>query len=108
MVVVAPNITAGPNGTTTRYRIVDWVRTVRHGVKPNGNPVLIMPSEDYSRLSDEDAYNVVKTLIEKKDDIVKVHKEADSFSLDNQVQDRSPVPFHPGALKYFKEKGVGG
>jgi len=24
------------------------------------------------------------------------------------VQDRSPVPFHPGALKYFKEKGVGG
>jgi TRAP transporter TAXI family solute receptor len=61
-----------------------------------------------SRLSDEDAYNVVKTLIEKKDDIVKVHKEADSFSLDNQVQDRSPVPFHPGALKYFKEKGVGG
>jgi TRAP-type uncharacterized transport system substrate-binding protein len=24
------------------------------------------------------------------------------------VQDRSPIPFHPGALKYFKEKGVGG
>src|SRR5689334_20592031 len=61
-----------------------------------------------NRLSDEDAYNVVKTLVEKKDDIVKVHKEAESFSLDNQVQDRSPVPFHPGALKYFKEKGVGG
>ncbi len=61
-----------------------------------------------NRLSDEDAYKVVKTLIEKKDDIVKVHKEAESFSLDNQVQDRSPVPFHPGALKYFKEKGVGG
>jgi TRAP-type uncharacterized transport system substrate-binding protein len=24
------------------------------------------------------------------------------------VQERSPIPFHPGALKYFKEKGVGG
>jgi len=60
------------------------------------------------RMSDEDAYAIAKTLIEKKDDIVKVHKEAESFSLDNQVQDRSPVPFHPGALKYFKEKGVGG
>ena len=60
------------------------------------------------RMSDEDAYAIVKTLVEKKDDIVKVHKEAESFSLDNQVQDRSPVPFHPGALKYFKEKGVGG
>ncbi|WP_291609191.1 TAXI family TRAP transporter solute-binding subunit [Bradyrhizobium sp.] len=61
-----------------------------------------------SRMSDEDAYTIAKTLVEKKDDIVKVHKEAESFSLDNQVQDRSPVPFHPGALKYFKEKGVGG
>jgi uncharacterized protein len=61
-----------------------------------------------SRMSDEDAYNIAKTLVEKKDDIVKVHKEAESFSLDNQVQERSPVPFHPGALKYFKEKGVGG
>jgi uncharacterized protein len=61
-----------------------------------------------SRMSDEEAYNIAKTLVEKKDDIVKVHKEAESFSLDNQVQDRSPVPFHPGALKYFKEKGVGG
>ncbi len=28
-------------------------------------------------------------------------------SLDNQLQDRSPIPFHPGALKYFKEKGIG-
>jgi TRAP-type uncharacterized transport system substrate-binding protein len=36
-----------------------------------------------------------------------VHKEAESFSLDNQVQERSPIPFHPGALKYFKEQGIG-
>jgi mono/diheme cytochrome c family protein len=54
MFVVAPNITSGPNGTTAQYGVVDWVRTVRHGVKPNGNPVMIMPSEDYSRLTDED------------------------------------------------------
>ena len=61
-----------------------------------------------NKMSDEDAYNIVKTLVEKKADIVAVHKEAESFSLNNQVQDRSPVPFHPGALKYFKEKGIGG
>src|SRR5712672_3069003 len=60
------------------------------------------------KMSHDDAYTIVKTLVEKKADIVKVHKEAESFSLDNQVQDRSPIPFHPGALKYFKEKGVGG
>jgi TRAP transporter TAXI family solute receptor len=60
------------------------------------------------KMSNDDAYTIVKTLVEKKADIVAVHKEAESFSLDNQVQDRSPIPFHPGALKYFKEKGVGG
>jgi uncharacterized protein len=60
------------------------------------------------KMSNDDAYAIVKTLVEKKADIVAVHKEAESFSLDNQVQDRSPIPFHPGALKYFKEKGVGG
>ena len=61
-----------------------------------------------NKMSDDDAYAIVKTLVEKKDDIVAVHKEALSFSIDNQVQERSPIPFHPGALKYFKEKGIGG
>src|SRR6201995_4376260 len=60
------------------------------------------------KMSNDDAYAIVKTLVEKKADIVAVHKEAESFSLDNQVQERSPIPFHPGALKYFKEKGIGG
>ena len=60
------------------------------------------------KMSNDNAYTIVKTLVEKKADIVAVHKEAESFSLDNQVQERSPIPFHPGALKYFKEKGIGG
>src|SRR6187549_1756623 len=60
------------------------------------------------KMSNDDAYAIVKTLVEKKADIVAVHKEAESFSIDNQVQERSPIPFHPGALKYFKEKGIGG
>lgn len=60
------------------------------------------------KMSNEDAYNIVKTLVEKKADLVAVHKEAESFSLNNQIQERSPIPFHPGALKYFKEKGIGG
>ncbi|MFL5125857.1 MAG: TAXI family TRAP transporter solute-binding subunit [Microvirga sp.] len=60
------------------------------------------------RMSDEVAYNIVKTVVEKKAELVAVHKEAEAFSLDNQVQERSPIPFHPGALKYFQEKGVKG
>ena len=49
----SPNITL--SGTTVaKYSIEDWVRVVRHGVKPDGRPVLVMPSQDYSRLADPD------------------------------------------------------
>lgn len=54
MVVHAPNITAGPGGVVAAYRAEDWVRTIRHGVKPDGRPAFIMPSEDYARMTDED------------------------------------------------------
>jgi mono/diheme cytochrome c family protein len=57
--VRAPNITAGPGGVVGRYAPVDWVRTLRHGVKPDGRAVLIMPSEDYARLTDDDVAGIV-------------------------------------------------
>ena len=49
-----PNITTGPGGVVAAYRPEDWVRTIRHGVKPSGEPLMVMPSEDYNRLTDED------------------------------------------------------
>ncbi len=58
------------------------------------------------KLSDQVAYNIVKTMFEKRDDLIAVHKEAANFKLENQKAAASPVPFHPGALKYFAEKGV--
>src|SRR4051812_44350022 len=58
------------------------------------------------KLSDQTAYNIVKTIFEHKPELVAVHKEAENFRLDAQKQSATPIPFHPGALKYFKEKGV--
>lgn len=52
--VAGPHIGPGRGSVTAAYAAEDWVRTVRHGVKPDGRPVLIMPSEDYNRLSDAD------------------------------------------------------
>jgi hypothetical protein len=59
MIVRAPNITGGAGGATARYAPVDWVRTIRHGVKPDGRPVLIMPSEEYNALTDADLAAIV-------------------------------------------------
>jgi TRAP transporter TAXI family solute receptor len=57
-------------------------------------------------MDEKTAYNIVKTIFERRDDLIAVHKEAANFKLENQKAAASPVPFHPGALKYFAEKGV--
>jgi mono/diheme cytochrome c family protein len=49
-----PNITKGQGGVVARYQPADWVRAIRHGVAPGGWPLMVMPSEDYNRLTDED------------------------------------------------------
>jgi mono/diheme cytochrome c family protein len=54
MRVKGANISPGPGNVVAKYTPVDWERTLRHGVKPDGRPVLVMPSEDYNRLTDAD------------------------------------------------------
>ena len=46
------NITSA--GVTAAYKPEDWVRIIRHGVKPNGQPAMVMPSEDYNRFTNDD------------------------------------------------------
>ncbi|WP_341920307.1 cytochrome c [Polaromonas sp. YR568] len=52
--LVGPNITPGEGKVVARYTSEDWVRTLRHGVKPDGRPLFVMPSEDYNRFTDAD------------------------------------------------------
>ena len=60
----------------------------------------------HENMDDKTAYNIVKTIFEKRDDLIAVHKEAANFKLENQKAAASPIPFHPGAVKYFTERGV--
>jgi TRAP transporter TAXI family solute receptor len=57
------------------------------------------------KMSDSMAYSIVKTLFEKKPELVAVHKEAENIDMKNQAIG-SPLPFHPGAKKYLEEHGV--
>ena len=52
------------------------------------------------------AYNIVKTIFDKKDEMVAVHKESQNFDLKYQTNAASPIPFHPGAVRYYAEKGI--
>ena len=57
-------------------------------------------------MPDQMAYNIVKTIFDKRDELIQVHKEAASFDLKWQNNSASPIPYHPGAIKYFAERGV--
>ena len=57
--VRSPNITPGPGSAVAAYKEADWVRAIRHGVSPRGRALLIMPSEDYNRLTDTDFASLV-------------------------------------------------
>jgi uncharacterized protein len=58
------------------------------------------------KMPDDMAYTIVKTIFDKKADLVAVHREAEAIDYKSQVKGNSPIPWHPGALKYFAEQGV--
>ncbi len=57
-------------------------------------------------MSDKMAYEIVKTVFDKKAELIQVHAEARNFDYQYQNNNASPIPFHPGAIKYFAEKGI--
>jgi TRAP transporter TAXI family solute receptor len=59
-----------------------------------------------AKLSDQLAYDIVKTIFERKEDLIRVHAEARNFDYKYQTNGAAVIPFHPGAKKYFAEKGV--
>jgi cytochrome c553 len=57
-----PNLTRGHGGRIASFTDEDWVRAIRHGVGPDGRALFIMPSEEYSHLSDRDLGAVIAYL----------------------------------------------
>ncbi len=52
--LTATNLTSGANGVASGYSDADWVRSIRSGVRPNGLPLLFMPSHEYRPMGPED------------------------------------------------------
>ncbi len=60
--LVASNLTPGRGGVGQLYSATDFDRAIRHGVRPDGSPLLVMPSAAYHRLSNEDAADLIAYL----------------------------------------------
>ncbi len=52
--VDAPNLTRGRGGVGAAYAAADWVRAIRHGIRPDGKPLFIMPSGDFQHFGAAD------------------------------------------------------
>jgi TRAP transporter TAXI family solute receptor len=59
-----------------------------------------------AKMDDKVAYDITKTVFEKRDELAIVHGEAKAIELATQSNKNTTIPWHPGALKYFAEKGA--
>jgi hypothetical protein len=60
----------------------------------------------HQNMDDKTAYAITKALFENVVDLVRVHAEAVNIKLENQKAENSSIPWHPGAVKYFAERGI--
>jgi TRAP transporter TAXI family solute receptor len=51
------------------------------------------------------AYDITRVMFEKQSELAAIHPEARNLSLETATAG-SPAPFHPGARRYFSEKGA--
>lgn len=58
------------------------------------------------KMDEKLAHDLAKAVFESKAELASVHSEAQNIDLAKQLEMGSPVPFHPGALRYFTEKGL--
>ena len=58
-----------------------------------------------ANMPDDQAYKIVKAVFDHQKELIAVHKEYASVTIPNQKQVSTPIPFHPGAVKFIREKG---
>lgn len=56
-------------------------------------------------LSEDLAYRMTKAVFEQRDELVSAHQAASDIKLEKALEGM-PIPLHPGAEKYFREKGL--
>ena len=56
-------------------------------------------------MPDDLAYDLTRLLFEKQAELAAIHPEARNLSLQSATKG-SPADFHPGAMRYYREKGV--
>lgn len=91
-------------GAALYYRTIIPKATYR---LPDDVPVvavanLLVVSE---RMPDDLAYDITRVLFEQQPALAAIHPQAQELSLDRALTGAS-IPFHPGAIRYYRERGI--
>jgi TRAP transporter TAXI family solute receptor len=57
-----------------------------------------------NKLPEQAVYEITKAIMDHTDEFKQVHKEAGEWTVENTLKEPK-IPFHPGAIKYYKEIG---
>lgn len=57
--IVSANLTRGKGGIGQSYTDADWIRALRHGISNDYTPLLLMPSEETTHLTQQDLAAVI-------------------------------------------------
>ncbi len=52
--IIAPNLTKGDGGLPKDHNTEDWILALKHGIRRNEKPLLIMPAHEFTLLSEYD------------------------------------------------------
>ena len=58
-----------------------------------------------ARMSDDLAYDLTRVLFDKQRDLAAIHPEGARLTLESAIEN-SPAPYHPGAIRYYRERAV--
>ena len=58
-----------------------------------------------AKVPDETVYEITKAVFENFDEFKKLHPALANLTPENMIKDGLSAPLHPGAVKYYKEKG---
>jgi TRAP transporter TAXI family solute receptor len=115
------------NSPGVKIQMVDIAHLVPEMAKKHGNIYIkdVIPQRTYKGMAadnqaatvtnllavhqsmdDKTAYTITKTMFENVVDLVRVHAEAVNIKLENQKSENSSIPWHPGAIKYYAERGI--
>lgn len=57
--IAGGNITYGTGGLPESYDNEDWLKALRHGLSTSNKPLLLMPSEEFTRMDDHDIAAII-------------------------------------------------